>query len=125
MNFEKFTEKSLSAVQNAQSLTIENGNSQIEQIHLLYSLVVQENGLIPEIIKGMGLDVSSVEEDVKTKISKLSKVLGQSGVYASNSLNQVFIEAEKQAKSMRDDYISVEHLFLGLIIKADNNENSG
>ncbi len=119
MNFEKFTEKSISAVQNAQNYAIELGNSQIEQTHLLFALLSQENGLIPEIVKGMGVNHEKLLSDTKNKIERLSKVSGQSGVYGSQALNQVFVEAEKQAKTMKDDYVSVEHLFLGLISKAD------
>ena len=119
MNFEKYTEKSLSAVQSSQRLATENGNSQIEQVHLLYSLLVQENGLIPEIIKAMSIDLLKLTDETKAKIDRLSRVSGQSGTYASNELGNVFAEAEKQAGSMKDDYVSVEHLFLGLILKAD------
>ena len=119
MNFEKYTEKSLSAVQSSQVMARDNGNSQIEQVHLLSSLLVQENGLIPEIIKAMSVDLLKMTEDTKAKIDRLSKVMGQSGVYASNELGNVFIEAEKQASSMKDDYVSVEHLFMSLILKAD------
>ncbi|MBE5755263.1 MAG: ATP-dependent chaperone ClpB [Clostridiales bacterium] len=119
MNFEKYTEKSLSAVQSSQRLATENGNSQIEQVHLLYSLLVQENGLIPEIIKAMSIDLLKLTDETKAKIDRLSRVSGQSGTYASNELGNVFAEAEKQANSMKDDYVSVEHLFLGLIAKAD------
>ena len=119
MDFQKWTEKSLSAVQSAQNLAQEFGNSQIEQEHLLYSLLVQENGLIPEIIKSLGIDVNKMTEAVSTKISKLSRVSGASQIYMSNDLNQALIEAEKQAKSMQDDYVSVEHIFLALIQKAN------
>ena len=119
MNFEKYTEKSLSAVQSSQRLASDNGNSQIEQVHLLYSLFVQENGLIPEIIKAMGIGLTNITNETKAKIDRLSRVSGQSGVYASNELGNAFAEAEKQASSMKDDYVSVEHLFLGLILKAD------
>ena len=119
MNFEKFTEKSLSAIGSAQSLATEHGNSQIEQQHLLYCLITQENGLIPEIIKAMNVEYEKFNNEVKRLIDKLSKVAGQSNIFASNGLNKVLIEAEKQANLMKDDYVSVEHLFLAIILKAE------
>ena len=119
MDFQKWTEKSLSAIQSAQNLTQEFGNSQIEQEHLLYSLLVQENGLIPEIVKSLGIDVNKMIDAVNGKLAKLSKVSGASQVYMASDLNQALIEAEKQAKSMQDDYVSVEHIFLALIQKAN------
>ena len=119
MDFQKWTEKSLSAIQSAQNLTQEFGNSQIEQEHLLYSLLVQENGLIPEIVKSLGIDVNKMIDAVNGKLAKLSKVSGASQVYMASDLNQALIEAEKQAKTMQDDYVSVEHIFLALIQKAN------
>ena len=119
MDFQKWTEKSLSAIQSAQNLTQEFGNSQIEQEHLLYSLLVQENGLIPEIVKSLEIDVNKMVDAVKGKLAKLSKVSGASQVYMASDLNQALIEAEKQAKAMQDDYVSVEHIFLALIQKAN------
>lgn len=123
MDFQKWTEKSLSAIQNADSLAKESGNSQIEQEHLLFSLLSQENGLIPELIKGLGVDLESIKTETQSKINKLSKVSGGQ-VYMSNDLNQALNEAEKQAKAMQDDYVSVEHIFLAIIQKA-NRELSG
>ena len=122
MNFQKWTEKSISAVQDASNKAQELGNSQIEQEHLFYALLNQENGLIPEIIKAMGIGLTNITNDTKAKIDRLSRVSGQSGVYASNELGNAFAEAEKQASSMKDDYVSVEHLFMGLILKADARE---
>ena len=119
MDFQKWTEKSLSAVQAAQNLAQELGNSQIEQEHLLYSLLVQENGLIPEIMKSLGNDVNLMIQSVNEKINKLSKVSGASQVYVSSDLNQALNEAEKQAKLMKDDYVSVEHILLGLILRSN------
>ena len=117
MDFQKWTEKSISAVQSASNKAQELGNSQIEQEHLLYSLMSQENGLIPEIVKGMGIEPSKLLSLVNDRLSKLSRVSGQTQVYMSNELNQVLVEAEKQAKSMQDEFVSVEHLFLSLLQK--------
>ena len=119
MNFQKWTEKSLLAVQTAQSRAQELGNSQIEQEHLMFALVNQENGLIPEIIKTLGVDIEKFRFLLNERISKFSKVSGQSQVYMSNDLNQALIEAEKQAKTMQDDYVSVEHILLALLLKSN------
>ena len=120
MDYQKFTQKSLSAIQDAQNIAAEYGNPEIQDEHLFYALVSQEEGLIPEIIKGMGLDANSITKDILNEIEKLPKVSGQSGVYLSQSLNQALVEAEKQAKSMQDDYVSVEHLMLGLFAKSSS-----
>ena len=119
MDLQKFTQKSLEALNTAQMLASENGNAEISQEHLLYALISQEDGLIPEILKGMGCDLNGLCDAVEQKISRLSKVSGGSRAYVAESVNKVLIEAEKQAKSMKDDFVSVEHLFLALIIKAD------
>ena len=117
MNFQKWTEKSIEAISSSQSVAAENGNSQIEQEHLLFALLNQDNGLIPELVKGLGVDLSKFTEAVQDRISRLSKVSGQNQVYMSAELNQALLEAEKQAKSMQDEYVSVEHIFLGLLLK--------
>ena len=117
MNFQKWTEKSISAVQDASNKAQELGNSQIEQEHLLYALLNQENGLIPEIVKGMGVNSNKLLELVDERLSKLSRVSGGSQIYMSNDLNQALVEAEKQAKSMQDEFVSVEHIFLALLQK--------
>ena len=119
MDLQKFTQKSLEALNSAQNLASENGNAEISQEHLLYALVAQEEGLIPEILKGMGCDVNRLCDAVSQKISRLSKVSGGSRAYVAESVNKVIVEAEKQAKSMKDDFVSVEHLFLALLLKAD------
>ena len=119
MDLQKFTQKSLEALNTAQMSASENGNAEISQEHLLYALISQEDGLIPEILKGMGCDLNGLCDAVEQKISRLSKVSGGSRAYVAESVNKVLIEAEKQAKSMKDDFVSVEHLFLALIIKAD------
>ena len=117
MDFQKFTEKSLSAIQEASNIATNYSNSEIDEEHLLYALLLQENGLIPEIVKGMGKNLEQILNQTKNRLEMLSKVSGTSNVYMSNSLNQALVEAEKQAKNMNDDYISVEHLFLGLLEK--------
>ena len=124
MDYQKFTEKSLSAVSYAEQTAREYGNPQIEQLHLLYALLVQENGLIPEVLKSANINAQSLISDVKREIEKLPKVRGQSSVYISQDLNDALDEAERQADAMNDDYVSVEHLMLGVIIKATDKVSS-
>ncbi len=120
MDFQKFTEKSLNAIQSSQSLATEYGNSEIQEEHLLYSLLSQEDGLISEVLKGQGIDSNKLAEETKSEIEKMPRVSGGSQVYASSDINKVFQEAEKQAKNMQDDFVSVEHLMLGLILKSNS-----
>ena len=120
MDYQKFTQKSLSAIQNAQNVASEYGNSEINQEHLLYSLLTQEEGLISEVLKGQGVNVDEFSTGVRTQIEKFPRVSGGNQAYMSNDLNKAFQEAEKQAKSMNDDFISVEHLMLGIILKASS-----
>ena len=118
MDFQKFTQKSIGAIQNSQNVAAEYGNSEILEEHVLYSLLTQEDGLIPEILKGQGVDVSAFANEVKSAIEKQPRVSGSSQVYMSADLNKALLEAEKQAKSMQDDFVSVEHIMLGIILKA-------
>ncbi len=118
MDLQKFTQKSLNALQEAQSLAGEYGNSELMQEHLLYALISQEDGLIIEVLKGQGIQVEGLLSEVKSKIEAMPRVSGGNQSYMSAELNKALQEAEKQAKAMNDDFISVEHLMLGIILKA-------
>ena len=117
MDYQKFTEKSLSALSEAENIVRENGNAELGSEHLLFALVSDENGLIPEILKSLNVNLVEFQKAVNDKISKLSKVSGGKP-YVSNELGVVLTESEKQAKSMSDDYVSVEHIMLALLLKA-------
>ncbi|MBP3582279.1 MAG: AAA family ATPase, partial [Clostridia bacterium] len=117
MDYQKFTEKSLAALGEAENIVRENGNAELGSEHLLFALLSDETGLIPEILKSLSINVVEFQKAVNDKISKLSKVSGGKP-YMSNELGAVLTEAEKQAKSMNDDYVSVEHIMLALLIKA-------
>ena len=117
MDYQKFTEKSLAALGEAENIVRENGNAELGSEHLLFALLSDETGLIPEILKSLSINVVEFQKAVNNKISKLSKVSGGKP-YMSNELGAVLTEAEKQAKSMNDDYVSVEHIMLALLIKA-------
>ncbi len=118
MNSEKLTRKSIEAIQNAQRIAAEHANQQIEQIHIFYSLLSSENGLVPSLIQSMGVNSAALTNTLQTKIDSLPKVSGGDS-YFSQSAAAALDEAEKAANSMKDDYISVEHIMLGLIRRAD------
>ncbi len=123
MNANQFTQKSLEAIQGAQDLAQEYGNQQIEQSHLLLALLLQENGLIPQLLTNMGITLPSFEAAVKAEVNKLPKVSvsREAGkVYVSPDFNRAIQAAEEAAKSMKDEYVSVEHLLLALIQSADS-----
>ena len=115
MNAQNFTQKTLEAVQTAQSMAQENRNSYITPEHLLYALVDQDGGLIPTLFKRMGVDCDALLSELDGQIAALPKVGGDSSeVYMSSELSRVFTAAEKAAKSMGDEYLSVEHLMIGI-----------
>ena len=117
MNINKFTQKSMEAVQGCEKLAYEYGNQEIDQEHFLYSLLNIEDSLIAGLIEKMGIDRNAFTRDVEALIQKKPKVSGSGAgqVYVSNALNKVLISAEDVAKQMGDSYVSVEHLFIALL----------
>ena len=121
MDTNRFTQKSLEALQAAQQLAQSYGNAQVEQVHLLDALLSQENGLIGQLMGKLGLNVQQVRTACESAFNRLPKISGSNQQpYVTASLSQALTEAENQMKQMRDEYISVEHLFLGLLEKADS-----
>ena len=121
MDTNRFTQKSLEALQAAQQLAQSYGNAQVEQMHLLYALLSQENGLIGQLMSKLGLNTQQVQTACESAVNRLPKISGSNQQpYVTASLSQALTEAENQMKQMRDEYISVEHLFLGLLEKADS-----
>ncbi len=118
MNISKFTQKSMEAVQNCEKLAYEYGNQQIEQEHLFYSLLTLEDSLILKLLTKMGITKELVTSEAEQKLAGLPKVSGGQ-VYISNDLNKVLIHAEDESRSMGDEYVSVEHIFLAMIKHAD------
>ena len=119
MNAQKFTQKSIQAIQDAQNLALENNNMQIEEEHLLCALLTQENGLIPQLLKKMEIDDKSVLGLTQNKIELLSRVTGpgrETGkIYVSQDVDRVLVSSEKEAERMKDEYVSVEHIMLALL----------
>jgi len=118
MDFSKYTQKSLQAVQNCQKIAYEFGNQEIEQEHLLYSLLSVDDSLIAKLIGKMEINSEGFILQARKLVEKRVKVSGGQ-VYVSESLNRVFTQAENEAKQMDDEYISVEHLFLALLVCAN------
>ena len=118
MNAEKFTQKSLDAVRTAKSMAEENRNNYITPEHLLYALVDQDGGLIPSLLGKMKVDCNAVLSELDTAIAALPKVGNVSEVYISPECDRAINAAEKAAKSMGDEYISVEHLMIGIFAAA-------
>ncbi len=122
MNMNKLTQKSVEAVQNAQSIALARQNAQIEQPHLMLALVAQEGGLAPELLRKLNVDPQAFAAEIESVIDRLPSVSGPGReadkVYVSPDTDQALAAAEGIATRMKDDYVSVEHLLLGLIDKA-------
>ena len=118
MNLGNYTQKSLEAIQSAQSIAVSNSNQQLEQLHLLIALLRQENGLIPQLLRKMDVTVESLLAAANARLEKLPCVSGSreaDKIYISSEMDRTLQTAEERAKSMKDSYVSVEHLFLGLM----------
>lgn len=120
MNMQKLTQKSIEAVNAAQKTAKEYGNTEIGQEHLLYALLDDADGLICQLLEKDGKDVERLKTDVINRIEKMPRASGNGGQYLTSDLNDAFDDAQSQADNMKDDYVSVEHLFLGLIDKANS-----
>ncbi len=114
MNIQKFTQKSMEAVNDCEKLAYEYGNQEIEQEHLLVALLHQQDGLIPKLIEKMEIQLTHFTNNAESKLAARVKVSGGQ-VFIGKDLNQVLIHAEDEAKALGDEYVSVEHLFLALL----------
>lgn len=114
MNAQNFTQKTIETIQTAKSMAMENGNQYIMPEHLLYALVDQDGGLIPSLLQKMGVDCNAVLSELNTAIDALPKVSGDYDVYLSREAERVMNAAEKSAKSLGDEYLSVEHVMIGI-----------
>ena len=124
MNMNQFTQRSLAAIQGAQELAVEHGNQQIEQEHLLLALLTDGQGFIPQLLSAMGMTVPSFSAAVKAEVEKLPKVSGggreADKVYVAQDVDRALKAAESAAQAMKDEYISVEHILLGLLDSANS-----
>ena len=128
MDPNEFTQKSLEAIRDAQTLAAEHQNQQIEQVHLLLAMIQQEGGLLPQLLKKMDISVESLTAAAKAAVEKLPAVSGSGReadqFYISRGVDRLLAEAQKTKTSMRDDYVSVEHLFLAMLDTADDTVKS-
>ncbi len=115
MNLSKFTQNSIQAVQNCEKIAYEYGHQEIDQEHLLYSLLKLDDSLILKLVEKMEIQKEHFTDNVESKLRAKPKVSGGSQLYISNDLNKVLINAEDEAKAMGDEYVSVEHLFLAML----------
>ena len=124
MDLNQYTQKSLEALRSAQQLAVTHQNQQLEQAHLLLALLRQDGGLVPQLLKRLGVTVESLDAAANDAVEKLPAVTGSGRsadqLYISGGMQQLLADAEEIAKSMRDDYVSVEHLFLAMLDKADS-----
>ena len=122
MNIQKFTQKSIETIQKAQNLAIEHENSQIDQEHLLYALLIGENSLIKELLKKMNVSEEferTIKKEIDNKPSMHSNARQMNQVYISRDVDEALTAAENTAEKMKDEYVSVEHIMIGLIDKAN------
>ena len=128
MNAQKFTQKSLEAIQNAQDLAVQNQNSQIEEEHLILALLQQEDSLIKELLNKMGVP-DSFENDIQNKVENDPKMVGSArkadAIYVSQDVDMVLTNSEKIAERMKDDYVSVEHLMLSILDNQSSDIKAG
>ena len=126
MNIDKYTQNAQSAIMEAQNIAGENGNQSLEPEHLNLALMNQTDGLIPKLLDYMNIDSGLVKKELERIVSGLPKVSGSGSgqVYLSQRLNRIFSVAEKKAKEFKDDYISVEHLYMALM-EEKSGENAG
>ena len=120
MQIDRFTKKSVEAIQNMEKIAMNNGNSEFKEVHLLKALLEVEESLIKNLLDKMGVNIAEFSNTVNVEVDRLPKASGNVQYHYSNELNQVLINAEDIAKSMRDEYVSVEHLFLNLFNYQDS-----
>ena len=119
MDWNKFTQKSIEGIQDAQKLALSKGHQNIDVEHLAHALIKQDNGIVPMILQDMGVDINNLVNEIENELSKIPSVSGpgydSTNIYITNRVNRVLMEAENLMKSMQDEFISVEHIFLAIL----------
>ena len=115
MNINKFTQKSIEAVNQCEKIAYDHGHQEIDQEHFLYSLLTIDDSLIASLLEKMGINKETFLSQVQELLNKKPKVSGGQ-VYMSNDLNQVLLHGEDEMKAMKDEYVSVEHLFFAMVM---------
>ncbi|QNU67722.1 ATP-dependent chaperone ClpB [Ruminiclostridium herbifermentans] len=126
MDIERFTEKAQSAISQSQDIALKMGHQQVDGEHLHYALLIQEDGLIPKLIGYMGQDIQIFTNDIEAELKKLPKVYGSgaSSMYATRRFNEIMIQAEEEAKRFKDEYTSVEHIYMALLKEKNTSSQS-
>ena len=118
MNTQKFTQKSIQAIMDAQSEAIERKHMQLEVEHIIYALFTQENGLIPRLVEKIGLDLNSAIKVIEKFLGKIPSVSGpgrEAGkIYVSQDVENILLDSEKESAKFKDEYVSVEHIMIAL-----------
>ena len=124
MNAQNFTKMSLEAIQTAQNLAIENQNAQVEEEHILFALITEENSFVKELLKKLGIN-DNFQNELEKYIKNMPKITGmareEGRIYVSQDVDEVLVNAEKIAKNMQDEYVSVEHIMLAIFDKPNKN----
>ena len=116
MNIEKYTQNAQQIVMDCQNIAVAEGNQMVDGEHIHLALLKQQDGLIPKLLNAMGVDVASVTADVQAEIDKIAKVSGGSdNMYGTRRFNKIFMDAEALADQFKDEYVSVEHIYLALL----------
>ena len=128
MNIQKFTQKSIDAINKAQEIVIQNQNAQVEQEHILLALLQQDESLIKELLKKMKINDESLELEVKRKVDSKAKMSGgarsANGIYVAQDVDEMLVEAENISNKMKDDYVSVEHIMIAMFDKPNKEISS-
>ena len=115
MDYNKFTQKSLEAINNANNIAIKNSNPDVNEIHLNFALIENSDSIVSQVIKTMDIDFNSYREEIKNMMEKLPQVRGGSNIYPTQTFTRILLKSEDEAKDMGDSFVSAEHIFLSLL----------
>ena len=115
MDYNKFTQKSLEAINNANNMAIKNSNPDVNEIHLNFALIENSDSIVSQVIKTMDIDFNSYREEIKNMMEKLPQAKGGSNIYPTQTFTRILLKSEDEAKAMGDSFVSLEHIFLSLL----------
>ena len=115
MDYNKFTQKSLEAINNANNIAIKNSNPDVNEIHLNFALIENSDSIVSQVIKTMDIDFNSYREEIKNMMEKLPQAKGGSNIYPTQTFTRILLKSEDEAKAMGDSFVSLEHIFLSLL----------
>ena len=122
MDSNKFTQKSIEAIEGSQNIAMKLGNPELSEIHLHYALIANRDGLIPRVLSLMGVDTEELRKDLDDRLNRLPKQTGGS-IHPGRSYTNTLMDAEEEAKNFKDEYIGVEHIYLAIISLKSNMSN--